>query len=1379
MAKTQFLTFYIALTDPELVKEYQAKDWFSGPLGELKTGVVNRAPLAAATEFGAPFLGWKDPKGVGPYSWSPWAWDQFGGANGPYPLNVATFTRKTGGFWGLFKTTVKYYWMGQFVYVPGADPVPAVPGVPTPVPLRERKWVQGFEVPLTGGGITGGSVIPSRDASRHPDGFGLALRSVTNGEVIQSTTQLGVPSDNSTWERLYIRLRRLPNGGSGRFWRASGSIQAASGATMEITADGRLAVYRLDGGGVANLVATSAATLESERFYKLDVLHKWALNDGRMEIFKDGAPFLSVSGFSNSGLGATQNHAQSILGSNTSTFDMELDVDDWEGMKIPAPSAGQTFGIPEGVDWQQGTKITVVRPRGDGANRANWTGDWRQAMPIPPYQSAGGFPLQSGTSGAVLEFETDAAQAIDAAPGAIGMAAIVFSVLSARGGAAVGSIGYQIAGAAAVDTPIVAEGLTRGWANVLYHPAALVAPIETTIPLRFRYIKGADASTANVWAFLAQASLIGTFGPEDQNLLIVDDPPPDAPTSMGPHNSPYPRSPWAYRSQVPPTMPVVLQTGQYTGNATGADLAAFNVPPCFIYIRPLANNQGGTIWFSSMLGAHSALSQGVEAANLAEALLDPDYAGADVVDAQQARAMIRRTGTSNQANANAATYQYFAFCDPAMRFALAGAVAHKSGSPTADHLLYDPFFEALWGYFVGEADAGTGGATKVYFKGPGHAAATWQLVNGAQEASALTFGTGEFETTNVVHDDSVSQLAYCLFRDDDFSDDEGRKYVLVFLTWAGDGNASRTFNFDGDGKAPCWAMAQSLTAPAGGFMRDAAHTTNTSSPMSGGANSSTGITGGGIEQFSVGSSLNAAGQNYQAIIFLADTDPGPNGFGPIIGIYVPVDPGTRPINGPWPEEPPEPVNPPPDDEEPPEPIVQPPDLADDLEACPTETHRFANLALSRVGVSQQVLDLSVDEDGVPAETSEEAVALRLQYSEAIRSTLRDFPWPFATRYADLVLLEGEDDDPVNGDWTFSYRKPGDCVFERRLVTARGGAVDPTPPAFALSSDDEGGIIFTNEADARLEYTARPLCVAVHGDALFVDAALWRLAAAIAPALSRMTDKVTYCMEQYDKAIAKAELVLRPGNPGARDATPIEGDDGAGCMAANVAVANLALVRLGARTITSLTADQSREAQTVRLIFEQELRAVLREFAWPFATRYVTDLEIVEGELGMPVNDDWVYAYRLPEDVLYARRLVTSLGRTHESDPFPFRLGSDADGRLLYANEEDVTLEYTIRPDCAVSVADDLFRDALAWRLAFTLAPSLAQVDPEVPEQIGRGPKEVTRAHAAPATKAQLRARAQGTAWLMYQRAIGIARSAAANEGQQDLEGGDAPWIKGR
>lgn len=179
-----------------------------------------------------------------------------------------------------------------------------------------------------------------------------------------------------------------------------------------------------------------------------------------------------------------------------------------------------------------------------------------------------------------------------------------------------------------------------------------------------------------------------------------------------------------------------------------------------------------------------------------------------------------------------------------------------------------------------------------------------------------------------------------------------------------------------------------------------------------------------------------------------------------------------------------------------------------------------NMALGRAGVTREVS--SHDEDSV------EAITCR-RYYESVRDTaLRDFAWPFARRYHTLELVA---EDPSD-EWGYSYRYPTNCIKALYLVT--GIRNSATPPPWELGHDDQGRLIYTDEADAVLRYIAR-----ITNDELFdeshVDALAWGLAAEIAIALGRSDDEYKRAVNQYLYRKGKAQSGA--ANEGQRDEDP--------------------------------------------------------------------------------------------------------------------------------------------------------------------------------------------------------------------------------------------------
>lgn len=249
----------------------------------------------------------------------------------------------------------------------------------------------------------------------------------------------------------------------------------------------------------------------------------------------------------------------------------------------------------------------------------------------------------------------------------------------------------------------------------------------------------------------------------------------------------------------------------------------------------------------------------------------------------------------------------------------------------------------------------------------------------------------------------------------------------------------------------------------------------------------------------------------------------------------------------------------------------------------------------------------------------------------------------------------------------------------------------------------------------------------------------------------------------------------------------------------IQVTNLALLKIGVSKGIAALDEASREAWTALQVYDHVLRATLRRFPWPFATKYLP-LTLVQGPawtdasvqawsidqkyavnavvthsatiyyciLGHSApheppdatywsttaperaNGDWDYAYRSPSDCIFARRLVPpgGRGRVFNETPIPYREGRDSNGLLIYSNAQDAELEYTTI-DCVNLWVDDLFLDAFTWRLAASLAPSLSKIE-----------------------------KMEQKCLAMFEMTIATAATVGAQEQQQEKPG-DAEWINGR
>lgn len=125
---------------------------------------------------------------------------------------------------------------------------------------------------------------------------------------------------------------------------------------------------------------------------------------------------------------------------------------------------------------------------------------------------------------------------------------------------------------------------------------------------------------------------------------------------------------------------------------------------------------------------------------------------------------------------------------------------------------------------------------------------------------------------------------------------------------------------------------------------------------------------------------------------------------------------------------------------------------------PSKTE-IVNLALGHLAVAKTIGNLET-------EKSVEALVGRRFYDIVLNVLLREYPWPFVTRIAALALVAVE----PNTEWAFSYRYPIDCLSVRRILSGLRNDTRQTRAPYRMANDAEGTLIFTDEADAQMEYT---------------------------------------------------------------------------------------------------------------------------------------------------------------------------------------------------------------------------------------------------------------------------------------------------------------------
>ena len=141
------------------------------------------------------------------------------------------------------------------------------------------------------------------------------------------------------------------------------------------------------------------------------------------------------------------------------------------------------------------------------------------------------------------------------------------------------------------------------------------------------------------------------------------------------------------------------------------------------------------------------------------------------------------------------------------------------------------------------------------------------------------------------------------------------------------------------------------------------------------------------------------------------------------------------------------------------------------------------------------------------------------------------------------------------------------------------------------------------------------------------------------------------------------------------------------MATEVNIVNLALIRLGATTISTMT-ESTRNAQAAEAIYDLIRQELLREHAWNFATKRQ---DLNEADDYDDISTQWDYAYDLPDDCL--RALLVN-----DDKSVAFEVTDDG----LLCNDDEVELKYIKDEDDPTKFSTE-FVNLLAMRMAAELA----------------------------------------------------------------------------
>lgn len=156
------------------------------------------------------------------------------------------------------------------------------------------------------------------------------------------------------------------------------------------------------------------------------------------------------------------------------------------------------------------------------------------------------------------------------------------------------------------------------------------------------------------------------------------------------------------------------------------------------------------------------------------------------------------------------------------------------------------------------------------------------------------------------------------------------------------------------------------------------------------------------------------------------------------------------------------------------------------------------------------------------------------------------------------------------------------------------------------------------------------------------------------------------------------------------------------MATKVNIWNMALARLGNTKVVGADTDQTTEALTCSLFWDNVLDDVLRAVAWPFTTK----IAALAGKAAAP-NADWAFSYTYPNDCVTARRIIDTATRNSSAmSKIPFRARTND---KIYTDIDNAILEYTERVIDTTKFSAD-FVQCVALLLAVKVAPAVAGVN---------------------------------------------------------------------
>lgn len=169
----------------------------------------------------------------------------------------------------------------------------------------------------------------------------------------------------------------------------------------------------------------------------------------------------------------------------------------------------------------------------------------------------------------------------------------------------------------------------------------------------------------------------------------------------------------------------------------------------------------------------------------------------------------------------------------------------------------------------------------------------------------------------------------------------------------------------------------------------------------------------------------------------------------------------------------------------------------------------------------------------------------------------------------------------------------------------------------------------------------------------------------------------------------------------------------------VDICNLALSHVGVALEIQALNDNTKEARACNRFFNVLRQNLLRKFPWPFATSTASLILLSDPNLIIPATIEWQFSYRLPSDVLRARRILNDRRPTWQT-VVPYRIEKDSGGGILLTDYAPIAansvipaqpqLEYTVDVTDTTQFPADLAM-AFSYALGKLVAPRVTTGDP--------------------------------------------------------------------